>query len=620
MKDDGTTTRSGVGVSRADPRWVRVALIGLVLCALLASAPLAGAHAYLNESEPGNGEAVEEVPEEVGLSFSGDGVQIAEVSVTGPDGEDVSGPAHVDPDDPRLVAAPIEEAGEGEREGIYVVEWEVLADDGHTTSGTFLFSVGDGPPDREQVIGLHEDDEEGVSGIEAAANGLVLLSLIGLVGVPVSLWIAIYPLAGRFGAPLGRAEERARTVLLASGAAMLAGVVGLGLARSASIAPSLSSSAVGRFLGTSLGALWIAQLVVAGAVVGVLLVARRRPLARRYWLGGAVAGGLAVQLSVSATSHSASLIDRFQGTATDFAHIGGAALWVGGLPALGLVLPAVLRRAEAERAVAAAAIRRFSVVVLTGVTLAVTTGLVLAAWHAPDPEGLWTTLYGTLLSAKTLLVVLALGLGGLTRAVLLRRLEDGRADVGSVVRAVRIEGGVLLAVVLVSGLLTAAPTAAVAGADGPSEATAESGNVELTVLPAEDGGSALLVDEDEPIVLDARFLADGEPVPAEEPTLLLRNDQSDVTLTTDLEETEGGVYSTVETLPAVGSWEVRVSGQVDDGYESEWFRLFNVPDHPAHDDHASEGTAFAAWLRIGALATGLLGTLAVLIETARFEQ
>lgn len=611
----------GSGVSRGNPRWIRIAVIGVLLCALLASAPLAGAHAYLNESDPGNGEAIETVPDEVTLSFSGDGVQIAEVSVTGPDGEDVSGDAAVDPDDTRLVAVPIEE-GEDGSEGIYTVEWEVLADDGHTTSGTFLFSVGDEPPDREQVIGLHEDDEEGVSGLEAAANGLVLLSLVGLVGVPVTLWIAIYPLAGRFGAPLASAEERARTVLLASGALMLAGVVGLGLARTASIAPSLSPGAVGRFLGTSLGALWIAQLVVAGAVVGVLLLARRRPVARRYWLGGAAAGGLAVQLSVSATSHSASLIDRLQGTATDFAHIGGAALWVGGLLALGLVLPTVLRHADEQRAVAAGAIWRFSIVALTGVTLSVTTGLVLAAWHAPDPEGLWTTLYGTVLSAKTLLVVLALGLGGLTRAVLLRRLEDGRAGVGSVVRAVRFEGGVLLAVVLVSGLLTAAPTAAVAGAGEPSEATAESGNVELTVLPAEDGGSALLVDEGEPVVLDARFLADGEPVPAEDPTLLLRNDQADVTLTAELAETEEGIYSTVETLPEVGSWEVRVSGQVDGGYESEWFRLFNVPDHPDHDDHdhGGEETAFAAWLRVGALATGLLGTLAVLLETARFEQ
>jgi copper transport protein len=601
-------------------RGLRVALVALLLCGLVAGAPLAGAHAYLSESDPANGERVEALPEAVTLSFSGDGVQLAEVSVTGPDGEDVSGEATIDPDEAQRVTVPIEDgAGEGNVEGVYTVEWEVLADDGHTTAGTFLFTVGDEPLDRERVIGLHEDEEEGVSPGEVAANGLVLLSLVGLVGVPITLWIAIYPLAGRFGVPLDRAERRVQSVLALSAALLLAGVAALGLARSASLAPALSTDGVARFLGTALGVLWIAQLAVAAAVLVVLLVARRRLIPRRYWLGGAIGGGLAVQLSVSVTSHSASLTDRLQGTAADFVHVGGAALWVGGLLVLGLVLPVVLREARDKRRIAAAAVGRFSIVALTGVTLALATGLVLAAWHAPDPGTLGTTLYGRALSAKTLLVLVALGIGGLVRTVLLRRLDREEADAGGVVRAVRIETCVLLVVVLVSGLITAAPTAAVAAERGPNEVTVRESDVELAVLPAEEGsGGTVLIDEGEPVVIDAAFLADGERTDAGDPTLLMRNDQAGVTLTVDLEETDEGRYSTVQVLSEVGGWDVRVSGHAEGGFESEWFRLFVVPDHPAHDDHDhGADTAFAAWLRAGALGVGAAGTLAVLLETVR---
>jgi copper transport protein len=605
-------------VNLSKPHLLRAVLLVVLVCSLLASVPLASAHAYLDDSSPENGEQVEELPKEVTLSFSGDGVQLAEVTITGPDGEDTSGDTEIDPEDSQLVIAPIEASDTNADEGIYTVQWEVLADDGHTTSGTFLFSVGEEPLDREQVVGLYEDEDEGVSAGETAANGLILLSLVGLVGVPATLWIAIYPFSGRFGVPLGPAEQRTRSLLALFAVFMLVGVFGLGLARSASLAPSLSLDGLVQFLGTSLGAIWIVQLGIAGTVLGTLLLARRREVSRRYWLGGAVIGGLAIQLSVSITSHSASLINRLQGTLTDFGHISGAALWVGGLLVLGLVLPSVLERTKDGRRVAAEAIRRFSVVALTGVTLAVTTGLVLAAWHAPDPATLRTTVYGTALSTKVLLLCLALGLGGLTRFVLLRKLERNEASSKTVVRAVRFEMCVLLVVILVSGLITAAPTAAIADND-PSAVSVENADIELTVTLAEDGGGIVLVEEDEPVVIDAVFFENGERVSAEDPQLLMRNDQFDVTYTVDLEETDEGVYSTVQALPEIGSWDVRVSGQVGESYESEWFDLFNVPNNPDHDDHDyGDDTAFAGWLRLGALGVGVVGTLAVLLEAVSF--
>lgn len=599
-------------MGRIGARWVRVALIVAVLCTLLASVPLAGAHAYLSETTPENGEQVEESPEEITLSFSGDGVQLAEVSVIGPDGEDVSAEAAVDEADARLVSVPIEDGGEG----TYVVEWEVLAADGHTTAGSFFFSVGDEPLDREQVIGIY-DEEEGLAPLEAGARGLVLLALVGLVGVPPTLWIAVYPLAGRFDVPVDRAERRTRGLLALAGGLLFTGVVGLGLAQSASIAPSLSLGAVGRFLGTDLGALWVAQLSLAAAAFGAPLAARYHSLKRRYWLGGALVGAVGVQYTVSATSHSASLLDGLEGVLVDFAHVAGAAFWAGGLLTLAVVVPALLDRAEASdrAAIAAETIRRFSVVALVGVTLAATTGLVLAAWHVPSLDALLSTVYGTALSAKSLLVVLALGLGGFVRFVLLRRLR-GADDASAFTRGVRIEAGALVVIVLLSAVITSVPTAAVA-AGGPGEVSVDGEDVSLSVLPAEESTGSALVDEGEPVVIEAAFDGDAEDV-----GLLMYNSQDDVTLTTELEETEEGTYATVQTLPAPGNWEVRVSGLVEGTYVTEWFDLFSVPDHPEHDhDHtAPVDESFVAWLRLGALCVGVLGTAAVAVETALFDR
>ncbi|MFL9629265.1 CopD family protein, partial [Aeromonas jandaei] len=90
--------------------------------------------------------------------------------------------------------------------------------------------------------------------------------------------------------------------------------------------------------------------------------------------------------------------------------------------------------------------------------------------------GLTETLYGLTLVAKLGLIAVALGLGGATRFILLGRLESvqsatpagtstqartdgGTEAVGSlriITRAVRLELVVLVAVLLLSGLLTSA--------------------------------------------------------------------------------------------------------------------------------------------------------------------
>lgn len=643
-------------------------LVLAIVCALLIvaafSAPVS-AHAYLEGANPDEGAQIDDLPEELSLEFTGDGVELASVTVEGPDGSDVSGDAEIDPDDRQLVTAPLEDAGDG----MYVVEWEVLADDGHTTSGTFFFLVGEGDLDRDTLLTIGEEsDDDRASVLEAGANGLILLSLVALVGVPVTMWVGIYPVLGRAEhAAAGSADERASTLLAGAGGLLLVGVVLLGIARFRSITGDWSLASLGGFLETGLGMLWIGQLVVAGALfAGLVAVNRGWHLERRpAWLGASVLGGLAVQFSVGWTSHSASLVSRLEGLAVDVTHIGGAALWLGGLVVLAVVLPAVLRASPVaeRRRLAAEAIGRFSVIALTGVTLALVTGLLLAAWHVPDLEALRETAYGTLLSAKTALVMVALGLGGFTRYVLLRRLRpasdaddspassglsgravredggseqppnDGADDGGlrTVIRGIRLEVAVLIVVILLSGLITATPTSTLAADDDGNhraEVEVTDGDLELaiTVLPGFDSFNNAYVEEGDPVVFDVVFLQDGDPVSASDVQLFMRNEAHDTTLTVDLEETDDGAYSTVQTMPDPEHWDVRITAWVEDEQVSEWIEVYAIPadhDHGDHDDHDHAAVAdgpLAALLQLVAVGVALVGSVAVVFETSRARE
>ncbi|ELY95590.1 copper resistance CopC/CopD family protein [Natrialba taiwanensis] len=653
------------------PAWGLVALAVAALILTSLATPVA-AHAYLSDSDPANGEQIDAVPDEITLSFSGDGVQVADATVTGPDGADVSGAAEID-DDSQLVRVPIERsADEDDAEGLYSVEWEILADDGHTVSGSFVFSVGDKPLDRDAVLEAHEDEgpDEDVSPVAAGAKGLLLIALVCLIGAPITAVVAVYPAVSRVESSfrsLRTVDRRLGRVLATAGAVLFGSVLTLGLVRATSIG-SLSLETLVRFADTPLGREWLVQVGLT-ALLGVILVGGLTGrLPRRGWLAGTAVGAAFVGATVGWTSHSATAIDRFQGAAIDIAHLGGAGLWVGGLVVLALVVPAALREAKPvdRNDLAAGTIRRYSLLALAGVTLAGATGLVLASWHVPSLAALTDSLYGLSLSAKSLLVLLALGLGGLTRFVLLSRLAEhssreftaaAAADidtdtVSTFVRAVRFEVAVLVAVLLISGLLTSAPTAAVVddGAGDSELATIErevtddvalelqagptagsaTGTADETENSDRSNGQQLRVRPGDPIVFDVTFASsaaagDGERIDSDGPVRLLATaTEGDRTINVELEETAGGTYATVQTLPVEGDWEVRLTGSPNDEFVSETYdvRVETAETGDAHADHDSgaTGSPLSLLLQFGAVAIAVVGSVAVAVEATRFRE
>ncbi len=602
----------------------------VVLCLLIVSVavPLVSAHAYLEESNPANGEQLDDPPDEIELRYSGDGVERAEVSVTGPDGTDKSDDAEVDEADSRLVTVGM---AADDAEGMYVVEWEVLADDGHTTSGSFFFTVGDGPADRDAVIAAYEADaDEGIAWIEAGGKALLLVGLVGVIGIGGVATAVAFPVIDRHGrSRLGEAfDYRLRQAVAGSSLLLLAGWGVFGGARTAQHG-GLSTEAVGEFLGTTVGEIWIAQGVVAAIIFIVSMLALRGVVTQFIWLTAAVGGGPLIAFGLAWNSHSATAIDFGQGLGVSFIHLLGASLWVGGLVTLYLFIATVTSEVENESMrvpLVGGVVRRFSLIAIIGVTLSVSTGLVLADWHVGSGTALTETQYGLLLSLKLLFIGIALALGGYNHLLLRRRLDpsatglldlvfrsppaktDGGEDVNGEGRAVtvleksvRLELGILLTVLVLSALLTSAATAAVVVDQQGEEVelqtvTEELENgitVELTALPAHNvTDDRFTFDETDVILLEASYTDDGEPVPSERPVeLLATTTDGETQFTVELSE-DDGTYSTMQAFPTYGDWELRLTGEPTDSLETVWFEAYVMPDIEnrvlSHGDHGGD--------------------------------
>lgn len=624
----------------------------IVACSLLLVAgALTGAvaaHTELASTSPDDGEQLDEPPQAVVLEFSGERIQAAEIQISGPDGEDVAGEASIG-DGSDVVTAPLDPSGDG----VYTVTWEILAEDGHSTNGAFFFVVGDEALDREQVLAAHGDGDDDTGGGppfgESAIKGLLLVGVLVLLGAPVTI-AAIAPAVSRSGSDSRTGARRGRAIVSLAATALLVAVTVLGLLRVAAITGSPLRS-LRTFAGTSVGRTWLLQVLVAGVTLGGVLWGQRQD---NYGLALAAGflGGFAVAFTVGWTSHSAALINRLLGVTVGVAHLAGAALWVGGLVVVGVVVPPYLRETESEavRDLTASIAQTYSILALAGVVVASSTGLVLLSWHVPSVSRLLGTAYGQLLTAKLALVAVALGLGGINRFLLLRALRDdperaslpglesvsrtladgGRRRVDRpvklFVRTVRVEGAILLAVVVLSGVLTSAPTAAAVAVDGDSVQSTQVGDVEVVFEPVPSTSTAKgpVIDAGEPVVYDVRFTVAGTPPDTvEEVELTLQDGSGDGSMELDPELVAEGTYSVRHTLPSNGTWTLQVDAFVDEVYISERFAFEVVdPSATATDGSADEnsgaygddGGLLADIARLGALGVGLVGTLAVAVE------
>ena len=377
-------------------------LLGAAL--LMAGGAPAAAHSFLVSTTPGQGERLSGSPDSVVLDFS-EAVDAATVELAV---RDARGSA-VDASPPELIAGAlsIRSSLPPLDDGIYVVSWEAFSDvDGHGSFGEHSFAVGD--ISGGALPATTTSSSGGWWG--TAASWLFFAGFAAAAGSLVVQWLS------------GDRAGWERGVVRAGMVTALAGAV----LSWAELALDATSS------GIVLAAVTAGLVSVATSVHGVV----RRP-------GIPLGLLIAAATSWSARSHAAS-IAGLAGAAADSVHLVAGGIWVGALVAV----VARLWRSDLRQEPARALLGRYSRLALGLVVVLAGAGVVSAFQLVPTWGEVWSTSYGQLLVAKTVLFGAALVLAAVGRW---SGIGSGRLD--QLRLSTTAEGAVVVAVLVLSGVL-----------------------------------------------------------------------------------------------------------------------------------------------------------------------
>lgn len=398
----------------------------------------------------------------------------------GPDGApEQLGRARVDAGDPMALEVPVRRLAKG----VYTVGWKVFsAIDGHATDGTFAFGVRASPTGPAATEGASASRS---SRFELLARWLFLLGTIALIGGVVAG-------LARFGGSSGS------ELALAGGGWAFAAV---GLILLAAAQRLVADSSFGALLDTAIGEALIWRAVALGAAGVALLVAWRRPRARRTALAVATLAALGlVVVHVEAGHAAAGGWSATLAVTVQAAHFAAAGVWFGGLAAL---LLGFRGAAGVERQ---AAVGRFAAAALASLLIVFVTGVLRAIDELDSWDDLLDSGYGWAVGAKLVLFALIAGIAWRNRP------RKGEAsEIEGLRRRSRIELGLAVAAIAVAALLgtLAPPGSGSAGPAGLSVSGADFGTttkVELSTASDEPGANLFTVrvaDYDSGEALDA---------------------------------------------------------------------------------------------------------------------
>jgi len=452
----------------ARPRLVGLGALTVVALVLLPAAP-AAAHAVLLRTTPAPQSTVKTAPRAVRLDFN-EHVDVAFGAIR-----------VFDVDAHRVDLGKIRTTNHGTsvlvplrplHDGTYSVTWRAVSADGHLVRGGFAFYVG--APSSISAAALPTD--KGAGRLVGWTFGLVrflwyggFIVLVGAFVVRRFVWSPAVRAteANEEVAPETSARFRKRFRMIAIGAwvaLVVGGALRLGFeAASVSglpVARAFGGSALGDVLDTSFGHIWRWEIALAiSLVVPLLTLTRRRPVVRPdAWLGaGAVLAG-ALAYTTARNGHARTDPHPLVATISIALHLVAGAVWVGGLLMIlagGIGAWRALEHPTRTR-LAREVVVRFSTIAMVAVAVIVVTGTVNSWFDFAAVRDLWSNTYGRTVSAKIILLLIALALAARHRFVVPARLAqgDGR-EVGRFERSGVAESVILVAVIAVAAGLVA---------------------------------------------------------------------------------------------------------------------------------------------------------------------
>ncbi|HEY3288936.1 MAG TPA: CopD family protein, partial [Anaerolineae bacterium] len=170
-------------------------------------------------------------------------------------------------------------------------------------------------------------------------------------------------------------------------------------------------------------------------------------------------------LTQSLLSHSAAEAQWIAPVLADWIHFAFAALWLGGVAALAMVIMSIPYNERARLKDLGLAISRFSPLAMLSVVVIGFSGIAQSAGFVGSTDALLSTAYGRVLLAKAGLLIILVGFGVFHQQVIsprlqdwrLRNLPDGVAASRQFHRSIMAEGAVALLLLLAVALLIGLP-------------------------------------------------------------------------------------------------------------------------------------------------------------------
>ncbi|MEW6325787.1 MAG: CopD family protein, partial [Nitrospirota bacterium] len=192
---------------------------------------------------------------------------------------------------------------------------------------------------------------------------------------------------------------------------------------------------------THFGRIWLAQLALLGLLAWLVAGHGAGEANRRRFL--ILVALLALTQSLS--GHAANQGNWSPGVLVDWLHLLAVSFWAGGVVPLALLVPRLLKPLDARtaRLFLIQTLERFSAMAVPCVGILVATGLLSAAWRGVQSADLFGPDYARVLALKVALAAVAVGLGGVSRFIILPRLRRGPAEESRATR--RLFGRVIAA-------------------------------------------------------------------------------------------------------------------------------------------------------------------------------
>ena len=430
--------------------------VAAILCLVAIPAPGYAAsraffHATLIHSTPAANSHLTKPPETIRLVFSEAIVpELSHISLTGADGKALPLRVATDPRDTRTLVGTFTSI----QAGRYKVAWHVLSADGHSSGGTFSFTVeapavGVAAPASEIATsstksGVVSAPIDISSAAAASATTEVksipilasILRGLGLGATMAGVGLLFFGVTSRD--PRDRRPSALVVRLIAVGVILLIAHLGAWLS---DISPdgSLGADFIGSALASTPGKTEIIRIVLA--VLALCAVG----LARQGTVG--LAFGVACLTLSGAVGHPAA-IHPLWSIPFKAVHLLAGAAWLGGLLWL-----ATARRDDASFPLEA---RRVSFVALICAIAILLSGMLQTVMFLNTPGDLIHSAYGRLALIKMIGVLALIGLGAFNRFLLLPVVDESDTR-PALTRTVRQEIAIVIVLILIGGFLAYVP-------------------------------------------------------------------------------------------------------------------------------------------------------------------